>query len=410
MILEQIKQNLSHSILVGNNFSGRTDTLCKITIGCKTLNERRKNLFIPASVTPSLSGLAMFVDHELSIHGSNFNQIEQSSSLELMFDIARLKGRYIHTLSGGEMVRLVICSALRQRPNCVALDCILEQIDFETRNMFYSLLSNNNIKEPKFIIADNRINEINNENITFIPISKNSNGDLNSLDFNVIKTIDMKRNPVDLECHGIIFGYNKRKSPVLKGIDFSFHSGNLYYIDGVNGAGKSTFSRLLCGVHIPWEGRIFVKGKKYFPWQTGNKYIAYHFQNPDVGRVRQNLLNECIFLRSHLCKNDEKQSSEINKWICAFGLEPLMTTPLFSLPYVLRKRSDICACFASGAPWIILDEPTIGQDTNTVKQIANMIKYLIKYGVGIIVISHSRLMQNLVPGHHVRIENGKMVY
>lgn len=54
----------------------------------------------------------------------------------------------------------------------------------------------------------------------------------------------------------------------LNGIDFQLNSGEIHAICGENGAGKSTLMKVVCGVHKPDRGSIWVNGKEE------------HFSNP----------------------------------------------------------------------------------------------------------------------------------
>lgn len=404
--------NIRTCLIEGENFSGRSDMLVKATIGRKTLQERRESLLVPASVLPALSGLAVLVEQELALHGNALHSFEQYSLLESILDVDRLSGRLIHTLSGGEIVRIAISSILRQRPKLVALDCVLEQIDFGTRNALFSAME---IVQDDFriLIADNRSDEIK-ARLQRVRASGGSRGDAIPVDSHPVQLLPMERKPIDLECREITFGYRRQRSPILSKISCVLRAGNVYYLVGPNGAGKSTLSRLLCGVHVPWSGHLLAEGKEYRPWRKGNRLIAYHFQNPDLGRVRASLQEECCFMSRRLSLEAGKRTlsedvmTEINSWIQAFGLSRLSSSPTLSFPYVIRKRSDLCACFASGASWYILDEPTIGQDAATVKQIASMIKKVTSSGAGVVVISHSSLLRNEVYGHRLQLLNGAL--
>src|SRR5660398_112747 len=48
---------------------------------------------------------------------------------------------------------------------------------------------------------------------------------------------------------------------VLRNIDFDLKEGEIHSLVGENGAGKSTFIKILSGVHKPSEGEIFIEGK-----------------------------------------------------------------------------------------------------------------------------------------------------
>lgn len=59
---------------------------------------------------------------------------------------------------------------------------------------------------------------------------------------------------------GVSFGYRGAGRPVLDRLDLELRPGELLALVGLNGAGKSTLIKLLCGLHLPCEGRITADG------------------------------------------------------------------------------------------------------------------------------------------------------
>jgi len=64
-----------------------------------------------------------------------------------------------------------------------------------------------------------------------------------------------------LSFHGVTFGYQADKAPVLQQADFALEPGRVTAILGPNGAGKTTLLYLALGWLAPWEGEIQLQGK-----------------------------------------------------------------------------------------------------------------------------------------------------
>jgi DNA repair exonuclease SbcCD ATPase subunit len=58
------------------------------------------------------------------------------------------------------------------------------------------------------------------------------------------------------------------------------------------------------------------------------------------------------------------------------------------LPFVLKKRLGLALSFGRRKPWLVLDEPTLGQDAAFCDHLAQLITSLLAAGTGIILISH----------------------
>jgi energy-coupling factor transport system ATP-binding protein len=89
-----------------------------------------------------------------------------------------------------------------------------------------------------------------------------------------------------------------------------------------------------------------------------------------------------------------------------FGLSRVREEHPLDLPFVVRKRVALAAVLAAATPWVVLDEPTLGQDESSSIAIAKITQTLLDAGTGVIVISHSAWFRNLVHGHPLLLQNG----
>lgn len=81
--------------------------------------------------------------------------------------------------------------------------------------------------------------------------------------------------------HQVSFAYPGKEEPVLRGIDLDIKEGETVAIVGENGAGKSTFAKLLLGLYCPTEGRVEIDGvdtRQINPGDSAGKLSAV-FQN-----------------------------------------------------------------------------------------------------------------------------------
>ena len=79
-----------------------------------------------------------------------------------------------------------------------------------------------------------------------------------------------------LVCQNLHFTYPSRKQPVLRGINFELHPGEIVALVGVNGAGKTTLAKLICRLYDPAEGTVSWEGQdlKQFTAQAWRRHVS----------------------------------------------------------------------------------------------------------------------------------------
>jgi ABC-type multidrug transport system ATPase subunit len=98
--------------------------------------------------------------------------------------------------------------------------------------------------------------------------------------------------------------------------------------------------------------------------------------------------------------------NQIESIMRAFGVASPCHTHPGSLPFVLRKRLSLAATFSTSRGWYILDEPTVGQDSDSLATLAARIRALTVSGCGVIVISHSKRFTRMLDAHQIDLKGG----
>lgn len=213
---------------------------------------------------------------------------------------------------------------------------------------------------------------------------------LQSVKQKVNLSLDEKRESYQAEevfrIHGMDFSYVE-DSPIFSDFSLSLDARSTAIV-GENGAGKTTLVKLLKGLLSPQKGDILY-GRENIKEKTVAslaKEVGYVFQNPDDQIFQSNVLQEVMFGPKNLgMKNAEEMANEALEMV---GLSHQAQANPYDLSLQERKMIAIASVIAMDPKVMILDEPTIAQDSVGKDRIANIIKVLRAKGKCVIAILH----------------------
>lgn len=176
---------------------------------------------------------------------------------------------------------------------------------------------------------------------------------------------------------------------ILKGIDLEF-DGRSTAIIGQNGAGKTTFVKLLKGLLKPTSGDITVKGINTKNTTVAGlaKHIGLVFQNPNDQIFKNKVLEEVMFGPLNIGQSSDTARENSMKALEMVGLSGAADENPYDLSLSERKLISIASILAMDTEIIIFDEPTISQDHAGKQSIRNIIKTLEKQGKLVLTIIH----------------------
>jgi putative ABC transport system ATP-binding protein len=180
---------------------------------------------------------------------------------------------------------------------------------------------------------------------------------------------------------------------ILKNINLEIQKGESIAIVGASGSGKSTLLSIMAGLDIPSAGEVILEGVNISTLteeqraKIRQEYVAFVFQNFQLLNSLNALENVALPLEVSGDKNAIQKAEE---FLVRVGLQDRFKHMPSQLSGGEQQRVALARAFACEAPIIFADEPTGNLDTETGKQISQLLFDMNKdLGTTLILVTHS---------------------
>ena len=372
-----------------------------------------------------------------------------SETLELV-GLGGFENYSIHKLSGGQRQRLALASILVTRPGLLILDEPVSQMNPQGVQSFMQLLVRLNREAGiAILMIEHRVNELckyfsrlavmQEGRIVYDGLvadawqAMTGRGDLGLREPQTVKLcralqlselttdqgkiVQMLRNECEpaeaaaqaqpagqqqplLEARDLYYTYPGSKEPTLKNLKFTLYQGQITAIMGFNGAGKSTLMNLLGGLTQTQQGSMLLQGK---PVDKQLGKIGYLRQEPDLM-----LLADTV--REELCwKNHTITQQELQQLLEHMNLAEYADDFPLALSKGQRLRVVLGAMLAKKPALLLLDEPTTGQDEQSLAEIRRLLLAYKEQGGSIFICTHDMELAAQVADRVIVLCTGQII-
>ena len=188
---------------------------------------------------------------------------------------------------------------------------------------------------------------------------------------------------------------------VLHGVNFDLRLRESVVLVGRNGAGKTTLLRCLAGLHAPLAGAVECAAG---PPRPGID-VALCAQRPEAVLFRDTVADE---VTTTLQWRD--RSGRAGDLIAAFGLpEEILGRHPRDLSAGQRQLVAIAAVAATGAPILLLDEPSRGLDPESKRQLVSFLRDYVRDDRAVMLVTHDVELAALVAERVIMLAAGEIV-
>lgn len=343
--------------------------------------------------------------------------MERGEQVTKELEIKELLHRNIFELSGGEKQKIACASVSAFKPEVFVLDEPTSNLDVNAIETLKSTLFLWKKQGKTIVIAEHRLywltdicdrviymkdGEIQKEFSMneFCQLSENLTRDMG------LRTLDLSR----ITCKTTVF--HSEKKMVLKNFQYAYEKklvmnlgethlpvGAVIAVIGHNGAGKSTFSKCLCGLQKGFSGSASIDGEVRKKRQLLKKsYLV-------MQDVNHQLFCESVLDEVELGMNKGNGECLYNT-ISVLGLTDYKERHPMSLSGGQKQRVAIASAILADKDTLVFDEPTSGLDYRHMEQTASLLSSL-KGNQTVFIVTHDLELIAKCATHVLHIEDGK---
>ena len=322
-----------------------------------------------------------------------------------VFHLEHLKDRNVYELSSGERQLISILSAWAMDTDIFLLDEPTANLDFAATQQLKAILLALKKQGKTLLLSEHRLYYLADIADEYWVMA---NGEirqkytaaeakalspeqmhtccLRTLDLDKIAVPEKPPLPADappvFSVSNLQYTYGKKTNALLSGVDFSVREHEILGLVGANGCGKTTIGKVIAGLYRPSGGQIKLYGTAQKPKQL-QKQVLFIMQEAEFQFFTNSVLHELQYGHT-VTPEFEKKAEALLK---SMGMWECRSRHPFSLSGGQMQKLTLMMAYLSDKPLVILDEPTAGQDAESLERCTALIREMRKEKT-VLIITH----------------------
>nr|WP_245837289.1 ABC transporter ATP-binding protein [Virgibacillus phasianinus] len=178
------------------------------------------------------------------------------------------------------------------------------------------------------------------------------------------------------------------KQEAVHQIDLQVNKGELFGFLGPNGAGKTTTIKMMTGLLEPTKGSVAIKGSDI--WKDpikAKKMIAYVPDQPNL-YPKLSGWDYLHFIASVFKLEKDEYIQKATELLHIFNLTDRANDLIESYSHGMKQKIAICGALVHNPDVLFLDEPTVGLDPKSARNLKNLLRELCDQGMTVFITTH----------------------
>ncbi|GIT79620.1 cobalt ABC transporter ATP-binding protein [Leifsonia sp. LS1] len=197
---------------------------------------------------------------------------------------------------------------------------------------------------------------------------------------------------------------------VLHDVSLRIDRGDFVAVVGPNGAGKSTLVQAIAGVLRPPRGAVALGALDPSRASVSelSAAVGFVFQNPEHQFVAHSVVDELAFGLWQRRLPEQEVDDRVDRMLTTLGLGPHREAHPFLLSGGQKRRLSVGTALIAGAPLLVLDEPTFGQDRARAAELLELLAALNAEGTTVVVVTHDLGLAAEYASHVAIVDDGRI--
>lgn len=314
-----------------------------------------------------------------------------------------LADRLVRELSSGQQQRVAIAAALASGPRLLLMDEPTSYLDRQGLGALAEALEILRTQGVTLLIVEHRLDRLPPTLDRLVEISDDQVVTERPFTPVPLPHFDLPTEPtkgeVVIKAEALTVAYGKQT--ILDSLSLEIRRGERVALVGDNGVGKTTLARALAGLLRPTSGRVVNgQGKRIVPGVD----VGLTTPSPTESLFCDTVREELAFGPANF--GLPAPSGELFEGMRLAGLEGRRPT---ALSLGQQQRVSVAAAVATAPRLVILDEPTVGQDPDSLRGLFEGLANLSAQGVATLIVTHDHSIADAFASRTLRLQNGQLL-